>query len=227
MLWETRGTTDLAEESTVANLVRWKARGSGPLSSNVGEGGAFFHSREGLRAPDLQIHMAPSGFYDNGLHEPTRRMVTVAPTLVSVASRGSLRLRSADPTWHPEIDAAYFDDQVDLDAMLAGVRRSWEIATQGALSTYLSKPWQLPEAPGDDDFLEHIRTWSQTLYHPTSTCAMGSGPDAVVDPELRVRGVDGLRVVDASVMPSVPRGNTNAPVIMVAERAADLMKDAR
>ena len=80
--------------------------------------------------------------------------------------------------------------------------------------------------PSDDDLLEHIRTWTQTLYHPTSTCAMGTGEDAVVDPELRVRGVDGLRVVDASVMPAVTRGNTNAPTIMIAEKAADLIRSA-
>ena len=137
------------------------------------------------------------------------------------------RLRSADPTWHPEIEAAYFDDQADLDAMLAGLRRTFEICTQGALAAYVDKPWQLPENPSDEDLVEHARRWAQTLYHPTSTCAMGSGEDAVVDPELRVRGVDGLRVVDASVMPAVPRGNTNAPTIMIAEKAADLIKESR
>jgi choline dehydrogenase len=225
LIWYTRGTTDLVEHSTLGNVLRWKATGAGPLASNVGESGAFFRTREGLPAPDLQVHVAPTGFYDNGMHEPTSRMVTAAPTLVSVASRGSLRLRSADPTWHPAIDAAYFDDQADLDAMVAGARRVWEIATQGALSAYLERPWNLPEDPGEEDFVEHVRTFAQTLYHPTSTCAMGSSEDAVVDARLRVRGVDGLRVVDASVMPAVPRGNTNAPVIMVAEKAADLMKD--
>lgn len=226
LIWRTRGTTDLAEQSTIGNLLRWKARGNGPLASNIGEGGAFFASRDGLPAPDIQIHAAPTGFYDNGMHEPSERMVTVAPTLVGVASRGSLRLRSADPEWHPEIDAAYYDDPVDLDAMLAGVRRSWDIATQGPLASHLSTPWQLSASPSEAELEEHVRRWSQTLYHPTSTCAMGSGEDAVVDPDLRVRGVDGLRVVDASVMPAVPRGNTNAPVIMIAEKAADLMRNA-
>ena len=226
MLWYTHGTSDLAQLNNLVNFARWKARGTGPLASNIGEAGAFFSSREALPAPDLQIHMAPFGFYDNGLHEPTRPMVTAAPTLVSVASRGSVRLRSADPTWHPAIDAAYFDDQADLDAMLAGLRRTWEICTQGALAAYVDQPWQLPASPSDEDLVEHARTWGQTLYHPTSTCAMGTGEDAVVDPTLRVRGVEGLRVVDASVMPAVVRGNTNAPVIMVAEKAADLIKES-
>ena len=224
------GTPAASTTSPSCNNLRtyglWKARGRGPLSSNVGEAGAFFATREGLPAPDLQIHVAPTGFYDNGMHEPTSRMVTAAPTLVSVASRGSIRLRSADPSWHPAIDAAYLEDQTDLDALLAGLRRTWEICTQGELGRFLDRPWQLPEHPSDDDLVEHIRTWAQTLYHPTSTCAMGSGEDAVVDAELRVRGVEGLRVADASVMPAVPRGNTNAPTIMVAERAADLIRSA-
>ena len=227
LLWYTRGTTDLAQLNNVRNFVRWKARGTGPLASNVGEAGAFFASRDGLAAPDIQIHSAPSGFYDNGLHEPTSRMFTAAPTLVSVQSRGSVRLRSADPAWHPAIDAAYLEDQTDLDALLAGARRTWEICTQGPLAAFLDRPWNLPTDPTDEDLLEHVRTWTQTLYHPVATCAMGSGEDAVVDADLKVRGVEGLRVVDASVMPAVPRGNTNAPTVMIAEKAADQIRKSR
>jgi choline dehydrogenase len=111
--------------------------------------------------------------------------------------------------------------------MLAGMKRLWEICQQGPLARYLAEPWQLPSDPSDDDFLEHARNHTQTLYHPVSTCAMGGGEDAVVDAELKVRGVEGLRVVDASVMPAVPRGNTNAPTVMVAEKAADLIRSAR
>ncbi len=227
LLWYTRGTTDLAELNNLRSFAQWKLRGTGPLSSNVAEAGAFLSSRDGLPAPDLQIHVAPAGFYDNGFHEPTSRMFTAAPGLVSVQSRGSLRLRSADPSWHPEIDPGYLEDQTDLDALLVGMRRTWDICTQGALAAYLEKPWQLPESPTDDHLLDRIRTWAQTIYHPVSTCAMGTGEDAVVDPELRVRGIDGLRVVDASVMPAVPRGNTNAPTIMIAEKASDLIRSAR
>ena len=227
LLWYTRGTSDLAQLNNVRNFVRWKARGTGPLASNVGEAGAFFTSRDGLAAPDIQIHTAPSGFYDNGLHEPDSRMFTAAATLVSVASRGSVRLRSADPAWHPAIDAAYLEDQTDLDALLAGARRTWQISTGGTLGSFLERPWNLPDNPSDEDLVEHIRTWTQTLYHPVATCAMGSGEDAVVDARLRVRGVEGLRVVDASVMPAVPRGNTNAPTIMIAEKAADEIRSSR
>jgi choline dehydrogenase len=221
MIWHTTGTTDLADYNNVRGLLRWKVRGNGPLTSNVGEGGSFFASRDGLTAPDVQVHVAPSGFYDNGFHEPTSRMFTAGVTLVSVASRGSLRLRSADPAIHPAIDPAYFDDQVDLDAMLAGMRETWETCRQGPLARFLDRPWELPADPTDEDLVEHVRRWAQTLYHPVATCAMGTGEDAVVDPSLRVRGVSGLRVVDASVMPVVPRGNTNAPTIMIAEKAVD------
>ncbi|HEU4568908.1 MAG TPA: GMC family oxidoreductase N-terminal domain-containing protein [Marmoricola sp.] len=223
-IWYTRDTTDLAEMSNLRNLVRWKARGTGPLASNVGEAGGFERLGAGEEAPDLQYHVAPSGFYDNGFHEPTARMFTAATTLVKVRSRGSLRLRSADPAWHPEIDAAYFEDPADLDTMLAGARRVLDLCTQGPLARHLDRPWQLPADPSDDQLVEHIRTWTQTLFHPVATCAMGAGEEAVVDPSLRVRGISGLRVADASVMPVVPRGNTNAPTVMVAEKAADLIR---
>jgi choline dehydrogenase len=223
-LWYTKGTTDIAQLNNLVNFARWKARGTGPLSSNVAESGAFFGSRDGLPAPDIQLHMAPAGFYDNALHEPTQAMVTVGTTLVSVQSRGSIRLRSADPTWHPEIESAYFDDQADLDALLAGMRKTWDLATAGALAAYLDRPWEVSDSPSEEETVEHVRRWAQTLYHPTSTCAMGTGEDAVVDPQLRVRGVTGLRVADASVMPAVVRGNTNAPTIMIGEKAADLIK---
>ena len=225
LVWHTTGTSDLAEFNNLVNFGRAKATGRGPLVSNVGEAGAFFHSRGGLPAPDLQVHMAPTGFWDNGLHEPTTRKVTVAPTLVSVASRGQLRLRSTDPRWHPDIDPAYYDDQADLDAMVAGVQRVVETVASGAVARYVDRPF-LPagRAPSEAEIVEHLRQNTQTLYHPVGTCAMGQGEQAVVDPELRVRGVEGLRVADASVMPVVPRGNTNAPTVMIGEKAADLVR---
>lgn len=228
VFFHTKGTTDLAEAATVANLARWKANGSGPLASNVGEAGAFFRSDDALDAPDIQIHFAPTGFYDNGMHEPVRRAVTVAPTLVKIASRGTLRLRSADPTWKPEIDPAYYSERADLEAMARGYRRSIEMSQQGPFARFIDGPW-MPGSldPTDDAILDTIAQVTQTLYHPTSTCAMGTNDDSVVDPELRVNGIDGLRVADASVMPCVPRGNTNAPTVMVGEKAADLIKGSR
>ncbi len=225
LIWHTKDITDLAEMNNLVNFGRAKATGTGPLVSNVGESGGFFHSREGLAAPDLQVHVAPSGFWDNGLHEPTTRKVTVAPTLVNVFSRGRLRLRSTDPRWHPEIDPAYYDDQTDLDAMVAGVQRLLQTVRSGPLAKHIAGPFMPAQSdPSDSDIVEHVRVNTQTLYHPVGTCAMGSGDASVVDPQLRVRGVEGLRVADASVMPVVPRGNTNAPSIMVGEKAADLLR---
>ncbi len=223
----TKDTTDIAEMSNLTNLMRWKIRKSGPLSSNIGEAGAFFKSRDDLSAPDIQIHTAPTAFYDNGIHEPVHRSVTVAPTLVDVHSRGTLKLRSADPSWHPEIDPAYFDNQLDLDAMVQGFKVVAEMINAAPFARFVKGPW-MPASltPTDDQIIENIRSLSQTLYHPVGTCAMGSGSDSVVDSDLRVRGVEGLRVVDASVMPTVPRGNTNAPTIMIGEKAADLIKGA-
>jgi choline dehydrogenase len=226
LVWHTKDTSDLAEYNNLLNFGRAKATGTGPLVSNVGEAGAFFRSRDDLPAPDLQVHFAPTGFWDNGLHEPTTRKLTVAPTLVNVSSRGRIRLRSTDPRWHPEIDPAYYDDQADLDAMVAGAQRLVETVHAGPLARYVDRPF-LPgrgTTPSEADLVDHVRQHTQTLYHPVGTCAMGTGEQAVVDPALRVRGVEGLRVADASVMPTVTRGNTNAPVVMIGEKAADLLR---
>jgi choline dehydrogenase len=222
ILWRTKDTTDLVDIAGTGALLRWKLTGRGPMASNVGESGAFFATRDGLAAPDMQVHVAPSLFYDNGLHEPIGAGFTAGATLVDVASRGRLRLRSANPSWRPEIDPAYYDDPADMDAMVSALRSMIEIGARSPLSKYLAGPFMPARLTDvtDEELRAHIREVTQTLYHPVGTCAMGS----VVDASLRVEGVDGLRVVDASVMPVVPRGNTNAPTIMVAEKAADLIR---
>jgi choline dehydrogenase len=222
----TKDTTDLAEALGLGNLLRWRATGKGPLSSNVADTGAFYASRDDLALPDIQLHVAPTGFHDNAMHEPVRRAQTTAVTLVNVQSKGHVRLRSADPTWHPEIDPGYFDDRADLDAMIGGFRRAFEILSQGPITKFLDAPWVPASSdPTDDEIIEAIGQLGQTLYHPVGTCAMGTIEGSVVDPELRVHGVEGLRVADASVMPRVPRGNTNAPTIMIGEKCADLIKE--
>jgi choline dehydrogenase len=149
-------------------------------------------------------------------------MIVVA---VDARSRGRLRLRSADPRAKAAIDPAYLADEADLEVLVAGVRQAREIAARQPFAG-LTAGELAPGAPLADD--ERLRAWVRgnvtTIFHPTGSCAMGGSEAAVCDPELRVRGVEGLRVVDASVMPAVPRGNTNAPTIAIAERAADLIR---
>ncbi len=226
-IYYTHKTTDLAGQLSLRNLLRWRATGRGPLASNVGESGAFLDSRDGLNDPDIQVFVAPTGFIDNGEHEPVRSAVTVAACLVRVESRGQIRLRSADPTWHPEIDPAYFDDQRDLDAIVAGAKTLSEISQQKPFGDFIRAPW-MPETldPDEAEFESALRRLAQTLYHPVGTCAMGTIEGSVVGPDLTVHGVEGLRVADASVMPRVPRGNTNAPTIMIGEKCADLIKES-
>jgi choline dehydrogenase len=224
--WSTPKLRGLWEKSGNASMLRWQLSHRGPLTSNVAESGGFAHSAPGLLAPDLQLHVLPAPYRDQGLADPAQRAMSVLVGLVDVASRGRIRLRSADPRHRPAIDPGYLSDARDARALTAGLKLAREFVTARPMAEIC----QSELAPGthirsDTDLLQYVRTHVVTLYHPVGTCAMGgeSRWKSVVDPELRVRGVTGLRVVDASVMPSVPRGNTNAPTIAIAERAADLI----
>jgi choline dehydrogenase-like flavoprotein len=230
-MWDTPRTPGLWEESTPANLARWRLRHSGPLTSNVAEAGGFSRTRPSLPAPDVQWHALPTPYQRAGLGDPRQRAFSLLIALVEVGSRGQVWLRSADPRHKPAIDPAYLSDPADIEPLVVGVRMAREFAAAGPLA----KACRNELAPGPDvrtdaEVREFIRRDLSTLFHPVGTCAMGgdsrlaaSKLTSVVDPELRVRGVERLRVVDASVMPVVPRGNTNAPTIAIAERAADLI----
>lgn len=230
-MWHTPGTRALWEEAGPASLTRWRLRHSGPLASNIAEAGGFSRSRPSLAAPDLQWHALPTPYQRQGLADPSVRAMSLLIALVAVGSRGRVRLRSSDPRHKPLIDPAYLSDGSDIDPLVEGIRMAREFAAAGPLA----KMCKAELSPGidvrsDAELREFIRRDLATLYHPVGTCAMGgdsrlaaSRLTSVVDPELRVRGVERLRVVDASVMPAVPRGNTNAPTIAIAERAADLI----
>ncbi len=216
----------IAAADGFAHLLKYLLRKRGWLTSNVGEAGAFWRSREGLDAPDIQWHFAPVLVKNHGLAEPEGHGYTYAPTLVRVASRGHIRLRSAHPLWSPEIEPGYFSDERDLEALLAATKVSRQLDAQPAMREHTSSELEPgADVQGDDELREFIRENAQTLYHPTSSCRMGGGDMDVVDTACRVREVEGLRVVDASVMPTLVRGNTNAPTIMIAERAADLIRE--
>jgi choline dehydrogenase len=210
--WRTPFVRNLWEGATPENALLWQREGRGPLSSSGAEAGGFVRSRPGLPAPDLQIGAIPGAV-------PDRRGISIPAIAVDVSSRGRLRLRSADPAQAPAIDPAYFSDERDLDVLVAGVRLARRIAATPPLSDLVDGE----SAPAEAELRDWIRATAGTAFHPVGTCAMGGTADAVTDPELRVRGVDGLRVADASIMPAIPRGNTNAPAIAIAERAAELI----
>jgi len=230
-MWDTPRTAGLWEESTPVNLARWRLRHSGPLTSNVAEAGGFTRTRPSLPAPDLQWHALPTPYQREGLADPSIRAFSLLITLVDVGSRGRIWLRSADPRHKPAIDPAYLSDGTDIEPLVEGVRMAREFACADPLAKICKSELSPgPEVRSDAAVREFIRSDLGTLFHPVGTCAMGgdsrlaaSKLTSVVDPELRVRGLERLRVVDASVMPVVPRGNTNAPTIAIAERAADLI----
>ena len=206
------------------NLALFEGEGRGPLTSNVAEAGGFMRTRDDLPAPDIQFHFAPARFANEGLVPGDGHGFALGACLLKPKSRGFVALGSPDPTAKPLIVHNYLEHPDDVASIVAGVRRCMEICESGPLGELSTGMLIGPASHSDEDILANVRQKVQTLYHPVGTCRMGDDPGAVVDRELRVRGVDGLRVVDASVMPSVPRGNTNAPVIALAERAADLIR---
>jgi len=226
-VWDVPGGGSLADAEKPEALLEYLLRRSGPLSSSVAEAFAFVRSRPGLPAPDLQFHFAPAYFVDNGFEEYDGHAVSMGPVLVKPRARGWVRLRSADPAAKPRILTNSLSDDEDLAALVAGVRLSREIAAAGPFAEALGRElFPGAEADTDEAIAADVRRRAELLYHPVGTCRIGVGPDAVVSPTLQVHGLERLRVVDASVMPLIPGGNTNAPTIMIAEKAADLIRSA-
>ncbi|NBD96308.1 MAG: choline dehydrogenase [Gammaproteobacteria bacterium] len=205
--------------------LRYFLHHEGEGTSNIAEAGGFLVSgRNRNDRPDIQMHFVPALLDDHGRNRLPGDGYTLHACPLRPRSRGHLALRSPDPREPIAIHANYLSDPIDLEMMLDCVRLSREILEQPAF-----KPFRAHEIfPGNDvtsrdGLIDFIRTKAETIYHPVGTCRMGSDPHAVVDPELRVNGIEGLRVVDASVMPTLVGGNTNAPTIMIAEKIADRM----
>jgi choline dehydrogenase-like flavoprotein len=181
-----------------------------------------------LELPDLEFVFAPTPFPEQGLGVPNGHAVVFGPILLRPRSRGTITLASAGLLAKPVIDPRYLSDPDGLDraAMMSGLRITATIAESPALKSVLGKIAQPAGAArlDDDTLAEALATKSQTLYHPVGTCRMGNDAASVVDPQLRVRGLDGLRVADASIMPSIIRGHTHAPSVMIGEKAADLIR---
>ena len=208
--------------------LRWLRHRDGPGSSNVAEAGGFVRSRfAGDARCDLQFHFVPALLDDHGRHRLPGYGYTLHACYLHPRSRGRLRLHSADPAQPIAIHADYLSDPEghDMKMMIEAARLSREILDQAAFAPHRGAPVFPERRIGTDaEYADFIRRKAETIYHPVGTCRMGSDDRAVVDSELRVRNVGGLRVVDASVMPSLPSGNTNAPTIMIAERASALIR---
>jgi choline dehydrogenase len=210
---------------TLANLLRYLIFKKGPLTSNVAEAGLFASSRKDLKAPDTQLLFGPAYYRGHGLMRRKEHCFGFGPTLITPDSRGSISLRSANPLDAPAIRANYLSTDADMRTMIEGVRLSRRIAHTRAFDPYRGQELHPgANATSDADIAEFLRNEVETLYHPVGTCKMGNDPLAVVDSHLRVHGIARLRVVDASVMPTIPAGNTNAPTVMIAEKAADMIR---
>jgi choline dehydrogenase-like flavoprotein len=226
ILWEVSDARTLYGADKPRPLAEWLLRKSGLLSSTVAEVVAFVRTRGGLPAADIQFHMGAAYYEDHGAETYDGHCMVIAPTLVSPKARGQVWLRSADPTAKPRIITNSLSEPEDVESMVAGIRLAREIAAQAPLREIVLK--ELKPGPGaiDRDELEaDLRKRLMLIYHPVGTARMSdTREDAVVDSQLRVHGLQNLRVVDASIMPVIPGGNTNAPTIMIAERAADLIR---
>jgi choline dehydrogenase len=205
-----------------AALERYMADQTGPFASNLAEAGGFARVGENASAPDVQFHVAALQIIEEGTRDPEAHGVWVSPCLLTPHSRGSVTLASNDPTAKPIIRNAFYTEGDDMQRMIAAVRLAEDICAQPAMQPYCAERFNCPDGDSEQALEAHVARTTFAVYHPAGTCAIGS----VVDEQLRVNGLEGLRVVDASIMPVVPRGNTNAPVIAIAERAADLIKGA-
>lgn len=225
VVWHTDRDDTLLSAERPGAMAAWLLRRRGPLTSNVAEAHAFLRVDEQAAAPDIELIFAPFPFLDHGLGEPEGPGLTVGTVLLSPESRGRVTLAGADPHRAPVIEPDYLAAEADVTRLVAGLQHAQRLMRTLPLADFVTGP-MVPDRVLEDprDWREHLREYTETLYHPVGTAKMGVDDDAVVTPDLRVRGVDALRVADASVMPTLNTGHTNAPVVMIAEKAADLVR---
>ncbi|MEA2313487.1 MAG: choline dehydrogenase [Solirubrobacteraceae bacterium] len=227
LVWTTPEPQSLLLALEPEALQEFESAQTGPFASNLAEAGGFARVDSQAPAPDVQFHFAPVHIVDEGMRDPEGHGVWVSPCILTPHGRGTVRLASSDPTAKPIIHNAFYETGDDMQRMIAAVRLTIDICSQPALRPYCAEPFTTPDGDSDEALRAHVARTTFAVYHPVGTCRMGADADAVVDAELRVNGLEGIRVVDASVMPVVPRGNTNAPTIALAERAADLIRHGR
>ncbi|HEY2719569.1 MAG TPA: GMC family oxidoreductase N-terminal domain-containing protein [Solirubrobacteraceae bacterium] len=226
MIWEVADQSTLYGADKPKPLAEWLLRRSGKLTSTVAEVVAFVRTRGGLPAADIQFHMGAAYYEDHGAEEYDGHCTVIAPVLVSPKARGQVWLRSSDPAAKPHIITNSLSEPDDVESLLAGMALARQIASQSLMAETIVK--ELKPGPGivDRNELEaDLRRRLMLIYHPVGTARMSDTHElAVVDSQLRVHGLQRLRVIDASVMPLITGGNTNAPTIMIAERGADLIR---
>ncbi len=208
----------------IREILRWRRERRGMVASNFAEAGGFFKSRPDLAAPDFQIHFVVAMVDDHARKLRMGHGFSTHVCLLRPRSRGTVRLASPDPLADPLIDPAFLSHSDDLADMVAGFKQTRRIMDAPALAAVRGRDLFTADVRTDADIEDVLRRRVDTVYHPAGTCRMGVGDDAVVTPELKVRGIDGLRVVDISIMPTLIGGNTNAAAIMIGEKAADMIR---
>lgn len=229
LIWEVSDTHSLATAESPRYLAEWLFRKSGPLTSTVAEVVAFTRTRPGLPAADIQFHMGAAYFDDHGQETYDGHCAVIGPVLVSPKARGKVWLRSSDPTAKARILTNSLSEPEDVDSLIAGMELSREIMRQDPIKDVVVKEVKPgPSATTRSALEDDLRRRLMLIYHPVGTCRMSDdlGVLPVVDSALRVHGIEGLRVVDASIMPTIIGGNTNAPTVAIAEKAVDLIRSS-
>jgi choline dehydrogenase-like flavoprotein len=206
---------------------RYRRESRGMITSNFAEAGGFLKTEPQLELPDVQLHFVVGKVIDHSRKKTLGHGYSCHVCLLRPKSRGHVALHSPDPAAPPLIDPKFFEAGEDLDTMVKGFRLTKRILDAPALAPIRGKDIITQGVETDAQIRDVLRNRADSVYHPVGTCRMGVDAQAVVDPELRVRGVEGLRVIDASIMPTLVGGNTNAPTIMIGEKAADLIRGHR